>query len=185
MTDAVNRAFLFALRVHGGQLRKDGKPYLIHPFSVATALARDGADDALICAGLLHDTVEDGGVLPEDLRREFGEEVLRLVLFDTEDKSLSWKDRKTKTLQALKECDRSCAMLICADKLSNLCDIAGALEQEGEIVWSRFRYGREQQEWLYRSYLDALERLSDRKMYRDLSEMVEIVFPKGEETLCR
>ena len=67
MTNRVNHAFLFALRVHGEQTRKDGKPYIVHPFSVATELAKNGADDALICAGLLHDTIEDGGVAPEEL----------------------------------------------------------------------------------------------------------------------
>ena len=81
MINKVNVAFLFALRVHGKQTRKDGKPYIVHPFSVATELAKNGADEELICAGLLHDTIEDGGVTPEELRCEFGDEVLRLVLW--------------------------------------------------------------------------------------------------------
>ena len=105
MTDSVNRAFLFALKVHGGQTRKDGKPYITHPFSVAMELAKNGASDELICAGLLHDTIEDGGVSPDELKREFGGEVLRLVLFDTENKRLSWKERKDATLLALENCN--------------------------------------------------------------------------------
>ena len=67
MMNKIEKAFLFALEVHGHQKRKDGKPYIVHPFSVANALARNGADDDLICAGLLHDTIEDGGVTPEEL----------------------------------------------------------------------------------------------------------------------
>lgn len=128
MINKVNAAFLFALRVHGKQTRKDGKPYIVHPFSVATELAKNGAGDDLVCAGLLHDTIEDGGVAPEELRREFGDEVLRLVLFDTENKELSWKERKDATLNALENCDRKCAMLICADKLSNIRDVLEGLK---------------------------------------------------------
>ena len=130
MTNMLEKAFLFALKVHGRQTRKDGKPYITHPFSVAMELAKNGANDELICAGLLHDTIEDGGVTPEELKREFGEEVLRLVLFDTENKKLSWKERKDATLLALENCDRKCAMLVCADKLSNIRDLAEGLKDE-------------------------------------------------------
>ena len=52
MTNMIEKAFLFALKVHGGQTRKDGKPYITHPFSVAMELANNGANDELICAGL-------------------------------------------------------------------------------------------------------------------------------------
>ena len=100
MTNMVEKAFLFALKVHGGQTRKDGKPYITHPFSVAMGLAKNGANDELICAGLLHDTIEDGGVTPKELKRKFSEVVLRLVLFDTENTELSWKSRTVATLHA-------------------------------------------------------------------------------------
>lgn len=69
MTDRVNRALMFALNVHGGQTRMDGKPYITHPFSVAMELVKNGANDELICAGLLHDTIDDGGVTPDELKQ--------------------------------------------------------------------------------------------------------------------
>lgn len=178
MIKMLEKAFLFALKVHGGQTRKDGKPYITHPFSVATELAKNGANDDLICAGLLHDTIEDGGVKPEELKREFSEEVLRLVLFDTENKELSWKERKDATLHALENCDRECAMLICADKLSNIRDLAEGLKAEGEAVWNKFKYGRDRQEWLFREYVEVLSRLADLKMYVELKQSVETVFHK-------
>lgn len=178
MTDRVNRAFMFALNVHGGQTRKDGKPYITHPFSVAMELAKNGANDELICAGLLHDTIEDGGVTPDELKREFGEEVLRLVLFDTENKKLSWKERKDATLLALENCDRKCAMLICADKLSNIRDLADGLKDEGKSFWNKFKYGRDRQEWLFCEYVEVLSRLSNLKMYDELKQAVETVFNK-------
>lgn len=169
---------MFALNVHGGQTRKDGKPYITHPFSVAMELAKNGANDELICAGLLHDTIEDGGVTPDELKREFGEEVLRLVLFDTENKKLSWKERKNATLLALENCDRKCAMLICADKLSNIRDLADGLKDEGKSFWNKFKYGRDRQEWLFCEYVEVLSRLSNLKMYDELKQAVETVFNK-------
>lgn len=185
MINKVNAAFLFALRVHCKQTRKDGKPYIVHPFSVATELAKNGADDDLVCAGLLHDTIEDGGVAPEELRREFGDEVLRLVLFDTENKELSWKERKDATLNALENCDRKCAMLICADKLSNIRDVLEGIENEGEGVWGHFKYGKDAQEWLFREYVGVLARLSDLKMYCDLKQTVDAVFPKRRKEIMQ
>lgn len=181
MVDIVNQAFLFALRVHGKQTRKDGKPYIVHPFSVATELAKNGAGDDLICAGLLHDAIEDGGVSPEELERSFGNEVLRLVLFDTEDKRLSWKERKEITLHAIESCDRRYAMLVCADKLSNLRDIAEGLEAEGDAFWSRFRHGKADQEWLFRKYVEVFGRLAGLKLYDDLKQTVESVFSKERD----
>ena len=170
---------MFALRVHGWQVRKDGKPYMVHPFSVATELARNGADDDLICAGLLHDTIEDGGVKPEELRKSFGDEVLRIVLFDTEDKTLSWKERKEGTLRELENCDRKCAMLICADKLSNIRDMEEGAEREGDAFWARFKHGKEEQEWLFGECVRVLGRLSELKMYESFKQTVERVFQKN------
>ncbi len=178
MTGIILRAFLFAARIHDGQTRKDGKPYIGHPFSVAMELARNGADENLIAAGLLHDVIEDGGVTREETRENFGEEVLRLVLFDTENKELSWEERKKATLRALGDCDRECAMLVCADKLSNIRDIREGLEKDGESFWAEFKCGRARQESLYREYVEKLSALADLSMYRELKETVETVFNK-------
>ncbi len=178
--DLVTQAFLFALRAHEGQMRKDGNPYIVHPFTVANVLAQNGADETLIAAGLLHDTVEDAGTHPEEIRHAFGEEVLRLVLFDTEDKTQSWEERKRRTLHALKNCDRPCAMLVCADKLANIRDIVSGLAQYGESIWSRFHFSREKQKWLYQEYVAVLERISDLKMYDELKTAVDTVFMKED-----
>ena len=178
MNETILRAFMFSLRVHDGQTRKDGKPYICHPFSVAMELAKNGADDDLICAGLLHDTVEDGGVSRAEIEKLFGEEVLRLILSDTENKDLSWEERKSATIRALGDCDRKFAMLVCADKLSNIRDVLQVQKNEGEEVWKRFKRGRDSQEWLYHSYVRALSRLSDLKMYNEFKEIVQTVFNK-------
>lgn len=75
----IQRAFVFAEQHHRPQRRKDGKPYIGHPVSVAHIVADMKLDEATICAALLHDTVEDTSATLDDLDRLFGEEIGRLV----------------------------------------------------------------------------------------------------------
>ena len=150
MTDRINRAFLFALYAHGEQRRKDGLPYIVHPFEVGMTLARNGADEALVCAGLLHDTIEDAYITPEQLRAAFDEEVAELVLEDSEDKSKNWEERKTAAIRSLYTGSCSHRMLMCADKLVYLRSIRDRLAEEGDSVLSCFRPRKVRQAWLFR-----------------------------------
>ena len=92
----IEKAFLFAYRAHGEQKRKDGKPYIVHPVEVAMELARNGASEELICAGFLHDTIEDASITRQQLEEAFTPYVAELVAEDSEDKekagrSVSWR----------------------------------------------------------------------------------------------
>ena len=73
------RAFGFAQEAHDGQLRKSGEPFINHPLEVAKILADLRMDAETVCAAILHDTVEDTKVTPEDVEREFGPDVRQLV----------------------------------------------------------------------------------------------------------
>ena len=73
------KAFDTANRLHDGQFRKSGEPYIIHPVNVAYILAEMGMDDATIVGGLLHDVVEDTDYTREQLVNDFGEEIALLV----------------------------------------------------------------------------------------------------------
>lgn len=181
MSDRINQAFLFALYVHGEQKRKDGLPYIVHPFEVGMTLARSGADEALICAGLLHDTIEDACVTAEQLRAAFGQEVAELVLEDSEDKSKSWEERKTAAIRSLYTGSRSHRMLMCADKLANLRSIREQLAEEGDAVWSRFHRGKDRQAWLFRQTVKALSPLEGLPMYEELKALTETVFENVTE----
>ncbi len=77
--DMVERAYAFSARVHRGQKRISGEPYLVHPFAVATILAELRLDVPAVVTGLLHDTVEDTLTTLEEIEAEFGEEVANLV----------------------------------------------------------------------------------------------------------
>ncbi len=78
-TEMIEKAFDIASAKHEGQLRKSGEPYIIHPIQVALILAEMGMDEHTIVGGLLHDVIEDTDYSPEDLVRDFNNEILVLV----------------------------------------------------------------------------------------------------------
>lgn len=80
-TDArlIEHAYVFAAYWHRGQTRRSGDPYISHPIEVGATLARSGFDAPLVCAGLLHDVIEDTDCPVDLLRTEFGEEITALV----------------------------------------------------------------------------------------------------------
>ena len=73
------KAYDYAERAHSNQKRASGEPYFIHPCAVADILMDLGLDSATIAAALLHDVIEDTDSTAEDIKREFGDEVLDLV----------------------------------------------------------------------------------------------------------
>jgi GTP pyrophosphokinase len=77
--DLIKKAYVYSAKVHQGQVRKTGEPYLIHPLEVAGLLAELKLDEASIVAGLLHDTVEDTLATLEEVRELFGDEVALVV----------------------------------------------------------------------------------------------------------
>ncbi|MDP3532745.1 MAG: bifunctional (p)ppGpp synthetase/guanosine-3',5'-bis(diphosphate) 3'-pyrophosphohydrolase [Alphaproteobacteria bacterium] len=77
--DLLNRAYVFSMQAHGAQLRASGDPYFSHPLEVAGILADLKLDSATIITALLHDIVEDTSYSIEDIERQFGKEIARLV----------------------------------------------------------------------------------------------------------
>ena len=75
----IQAAFRYADDAHLGQFRKSGEPYITHPLAVATILAEWHLDAATICAGLMHDVLEDTGVAKIEMAEQFGIEVTEIV----------------------------------------------------------------------------------------------------------
>src|SRR5690625_4625847 len=115
------KALSFAKQAHKGQFRKNSKdPYVTHPIRVASLLKKANASTELICAGYLHDVVEDTPFTLDDLRYHFGSRVTELVQSNTEDKTKSWLERKQHTIDTIKYAEKEVKYLIVADKLDNL-----------------------------------------------------------------
>src|SRR3954453_9650127 len=77
--ELLTRAFQYAARAHDGQLRRSGQEFIYHPWGAAKILASLKLDEPILAAALLHDTLEDTGVEPDDLRAEFSDEIAKLV----------------------------------------------------------------------------------------------------------
>lgn len=75
----ITKAYEYAKQLHEGQYRQSGEPYISHPVNVAYILAEMHADRDTICAGLLHDTLEDTNISKEDIAHEFNQEIANLV----------------------------------------------------------------------------------------------------------
>ncbi len=75
----LQRAYVFSAKVHEGQERLSGEPYLVHPLAVASILVDLRMDEVTVAAGLLHDTLEDTLTTADELHRLFGEQVVFLV----------------------------------------------------------------------------------------------------------
>ena len=77
--DFLKKAYVFSAKVHQGQVRLSGEPYLIHPLEVANLLVKLRLDTPSVVTGLLHDTLEDTYTTLEELGKNFGDEVAQLV----------------------------------------------------------------------------------------------------------
>src|ERR1700724_2900256 len=76
---ALNRAYIYAMKAHGAQVRASGDPYFSHPLEVAAILTDMKLDDATIVAAVLHDTIEDTDSTREEIDKLFGSDIGRLV----------------------------------------------------------------------------------------------------------
>jgi len=127
-TTRLLEALTFAAGKHSGQHRKDAQasPYINHPIAVATVLAADGdvADEEILVAAFLHDTVEDTKTQFEELEERFGIEVAGLVREVTDDKSLPKEERKRLQVENAPKLSRSAKQLSIADKICNVREIA-------------------------------------------------------------
>ena len=77
--DALNRAYVYAMKMHGSQVRASGDPYFSHPLEVAGILTGMKLDSASIVTALLHDVVEDTPARLDDIKKMFGDEIAQLV----------------------------------------------------------------------------------------------------------
>ena len=92
--ERIRRAYQFAEKAHDGQFRRSGDPYVIHPLSVAEIIASLRLDADCVCAGLLHDCVEDTSATVEEIAKLFGNEVSFLVDGVTKLGKVPWRTKE-------------------------------------------------------------------------------------------
>ncbi len=153
LNEKVQRAINFANIKHNSQLRKGTENlYSVHPISVGVLLLNSTKEIDTICAGILHDTLEDTETTEQEIEEEFGKDVLKYVKEASEtDKSLSWEERKIATIEKMGSISKQGLLVTLADKTHNLSSIVDDLNRcdNKSKYWSKFNRGYEQQKWYY------------------------------------
>ena len=120
------RAYEYAKQAHANQKRASGEPYFIHPCAVAEILMGLGLDAATIAAALLHDVIEDTDATAEDIKREFGDEVLGLVNSVTKLEKIVFKSKEDENAENFRKIfvamakDVRVIIIKLADRLHNM-----------------------------------------------------------------
>lgn len=120
------KATKFSTLKHQNQKRKDGKtPYIIHPISVAIILVEIGGidDNEILSAALLHDTVEDTDATILEIEKEFGSRVRSIVEELTDNKQLTYSERKQLQVDHAHNLSKEATLVKIADKISNVTDV--------------------------------------------------------------
>ena len=138
--ELIKRAYAFAENAHQGQLRKSGDPYLIHPLTVAQIIAELRLDVGCICAGLLHDCVEDTSATVDDISKLFGPDVALLVEGVTKLGKVRWQTREEhqaenfrKMLLAMARDIRVILIKLC-DRLDNMRTLGAMAPEKQERI---------------------------------------------------
>jgi (p)ppGpp synthase/HD superfamily hydrolase len=174
-SDRINHALAFAAKHHDQQVRKGTRlPYLTHPANVAIILTRYGCDESTVVAGILHDVVEDcvtknftREMLEQRISAKFGSDVLDTVLavthrkHDDDGDELSSDERKQDYLDRLGDSDDRAKWVCAADKVHNANSIISDLQRtiDPNVVWQRFKAGKEGTVKWYRDVLEKLREL--------------------------
>lgn len=180
----VNKAFWFAIKAHKGQLRKDGKtPFIEHPIEVASITTTMTEVPSVICAALLHDTVEDTSVHINDILRVFGTYVADLVADETENKRRdvppeeSWHVRKEEGLRKIAGACCEAKMISLSDKLSNLRSLKKCQSEYGDVVWTWFNNSNvKYQAWYYRAMRDQYLGLKKTDAWKEYAQLIDELF---------
>ncbi|MBW2038265.1 MAG: bifunctional (p)ppGpp synthetase/guanosine-3',5'-bis(diphosphate) 3'-pyrophosphohydrolase [Deltaproteobacteria bacterium] len=122
----LEKSYVFSAKVHQGQVRLSGEPYLIHPLEVAGTLAKMRLDVATVATGFLHDTIEDTLTTLEEIRENFGDEIAQLVDGVTKISQMSFQTREEQQAENFRKMilamvkDIRVILIKLADRLHNM-----------------------------------------------------------------
>ena len=185
-TELLDRAILFAVRAHAGTERRGkGYPYIVHPLEAVAIVATMTADQELLAAAALHDTVEDTDVTVEQIRDLFGNRIAALVADESDEmpagvsEEASWHGRKQAAMDKLSRASHEAKMVALGDKLSNMRAIARDYAVQGDALWNIFHVkDRKDHEWHYRGLVDALRELDGTFAFQEFEQLINQVFSK-------
>ncbi len=176
-------ALQFAMAAHKDQLRKGSQvPMLSHLLAVASIVLDYGGDEDEAIAALLHDSVEDCGVDPEEIRKRFGGKAADIVAACTDSferdpsKKAPWLRRKEAFLQKIKSASSPALRVAAADKLHNARSIVRLHGEIGDEIWKFFKVGATETLWYYEQLVKIFEARGEHKqLLEELSRTVDDV----------
>jgi len=141
------------------------------------------ADQELLAAAALHDTVEDTDVTVEQIRAEFGDRIAALVAEESDQfeagvsEEDSWHARKRAAIDRLAKASRDAKIVALGDKLSNMRAIARDYAVKGDELWNIFHAkDPKDHEWHYRGLADSLRELEDTFAFKEFERLINEVF---------
>lgn len=185
-TSFLDKAINFAVKAHSGVERR-GKafPYIVHPMEAMAIVATITNDQELLAAAALHDVVEDTEYTVEDIRKEFGDRVAKIVdsesdlVVEGKNESESWVERKQYAIDRLKKLDRDGKIVAIGDKLSNARAMLQDYEKLGEELWNKFHVTDPKlHKWHYEGLRDSLSDLKGTSAFEELDEITKKLFSK-------
>ena len=187
MSELFKKALDIAYERHKNQIRKGKNKgmYIFHPLEVASIASYLTSDENVLCAALLHDTVEDTGYTIDEIKKEFNDDVAFIVSMETEDKMPNlpskdtWKLRKSILIENLKRCDDvRVHILVLSDKLANLRSLYTEYKDTGDEVFNIFNEKRKSEhKWNYESLLEIVSKyLKNTSQYEEAIELKNKIF---------
>ena len=161
----LDRAYVYAMRAHGSQLRASGDPYFSHPLEVAAILTDLKLDDATIVSALLHDTIEDTSATKSEIERLFGQQIATLVEGLTKIKKLDLVSKQAKQAENL----RKLLLAIADDVRVLLVKLADRLHNMRTLKW----VPPEKRDRVAQETLDIYAPLAARMGMQDMREELE------------
>jgi GTP pyrophosphokinase len=198
----IQRTYDFAAKAHDGQLRRSGDPYVIHPLGVASVIAELKLDVSSICAGLLHDCVEDTSATTEEITKLFGPEIAFLVDGVTKLGKIPWSNKEERQAENFRKMllamarDIRVILIKLADRIDNMrtlgampsdkqeriaretMDIYAPLANRLGIQWIKVELEDLSFKYLYpKEYQEVLDKVSryHREKQQHIDEVVQII----------
>ncbi len=191
----IQEAFKTAVKMHDGQFRRSGEPYVTHPIAVARIVTELGVDETTICAALLHDTVEDTPMNLDEISERFSPDVAAIVDGVTKLDRLSFESKEEQQAATVRKMiiamakDPRVLIIKLADRLHNMRTLAVLPEwkqrriaQETMDIYAPLahRLGIQEIRWQLEDL--AFATLQPRR-YAEIEQMVQTRNPEGETSI--
>jgi len=191
--ELVEKAYVYSAKVHQGQIRLSGEPYLSHPLEVAHILTKMKMDVTCIAAGLLHDTLEDTEAEPDEIKHLFGEETANIVEGVTKISRMQFTSRQQRQAENVRKMilamssDIRVILVKLADRLHNMRTLGFQTPEKQRLIAAETEdiyaplAGRMGIQWMKSSLEDLCLYYLEPKIYEDIKNEIAETREKREE----